>query len=143
MRLPRFAIALLVTFVLFSVLMRGVGGLAMASSSSWMMSRMLFPLLVVVAVALLARPRHSWHERRRASGRSPLPLSGTPEEILRQRFAQGELSRDAYRDSIIEVLKDRYVSGELTLEEYESRVGTMIGLANPPRLEGDAPRGYI
>ena len=73
----------------------------------------------------------------------PSYLSATPEEVLRQRFARGELTRDQYQESIIELLKGRYVTGELTLEDYETRVGTLIGDSPQRRLEGQAPKSYI
>jgi len=110
---------------------------------SWMMSQMLFPFLIVVVIVLLARPRHAWHERRRAYDPAPPYLSATPEEVLRQRFARGELSRDQYQEAIIELLKGRYVTGELTLEEYEARVGTLIADSRPRRVESDRRREIL
>jgi uncharacterized membrane protein len=50
----------------------------------------------------------------------------TPEDILRDRYARGEIARQAYVEAITDVLKDRYVRGELTAEEYEERLGDLL-----------------
>ena len=96
-----------------------------------MMPRLLFPLLCSVAALL---PRSVSARLARHVGHMPhvprLPTA-TPEEILRARFARGELTRDQYRESVVELLKDRYVRDELTLEEYEARVERPDGRGPP------------
>jgi uncharacterized membrane protein len=136
------AIALLIMFLTF-LTMGGVGRMAM--SASWLMSQMLLPFLIVAVFLLLFRsqPRQSWHGPRQAYDRAPQYLVGTPEEVLRQRFARGEITHDQYQEAIIEILKGRYVTGELTIEEYEERVATLIADARPRQLDGEAPKGYL
>ena len=51
----------------------------------------------------------------------------SPEDVLRDRYARGEIGRQAYLDALGDVLKDRYVRGELTSEEYEDRVAVLLG----------------
>ncbi len=45
----------------------------------------------------------------------------SPAEILRDRYARGEISREQYREALLDVIKDLYVRGEITLEEFETR----------------------
>ena len=63
----------------------------------------------------------------------------SPEAVLRDRFARGELTRRAYREALLEGLKDRYVRGELDLEEYETRLGCLFGDERPPLASEQAP----
>ena len=51
----------------------------------------------------------------------------SPEDILRERYARGEIGHQAYQDALGDVLKDRYMRGELTSEEYEGRVAVLLG----------------
>lgn len=55
-----------------------------------------------------------------AGGADPRPRA--PEQLLRTRYARGELTRRQYHDALLDVLKDRYVRGELDVEEYEERL---------------------
>jgi uncharacterized membrane protein len=64
---------------------------------------------------------------------SARPRLASPEATLRDRYARGEIARQAYLNALTDVLKDRYVRGELTTEEYESRLGAL--LSDAPSLE--------
>ena len=139
MRWSGFAIVLAITFFMLMADGRDSGKYDGDVGRLPEASQMLIPFLIVAVDLLFARPRHAWHERRRAYDRRLHSSVGTPEEVLRQRFARGELTRDQYQEAIIELLKGRYVTGELTLEEYETRVGTLIADSRsaPPRESGD------
>lgn len=50
----------------------------------------------------------------------------SPEEILRERYTRGEISRQEYLDALADVLKDRYIRSELTFDEYEERLGLLL-----------------
>ena len=136
MRSSGFGIVLAVMFLLF-LMMGGIGRMAMIGGG-FIMTQMLFPFLLIAVIMLLVRPRDGWRERRRVYSPPAPPISGTPEEVLRQRYARGELSRDQYQDAIMELLKGRYVTGEISLEDYEARVATLIGDSRQRRLQGDA-----
>ena len=43
-------------------------------------------------------------------------------DVLRLRYAAGEIGQTEFRTRLTELLKERYVRGELTLPEFESRV---------------------
>ncbi len=47
--------------------------------------------------------------------------SRSPAEILRGRYARGEISRDQYREALLDVLKDMCVRGEITVDEFDAR----------------------
>ncbi len=74
-----------------------------------------------------------WRDRDLAAGRRP-----TPEEALRLRYSRGELSREAYRQALIDILKDRYVRGELDVEAYEADLGRLL---EDPRPKARSPDG--
>lgn len=139
----RFPIILAALFLFFIVAAHGFGPPAMGWGGFWIMPRLLFPFLIVAGVAFLARPRLAWHGAYAAPEAGPAPSyqapsyqGKTPEEILRERFARSELTRDQYREAVVDMLKDRYVRDELTLEEYEARVGVVMDVAREPARKG-------
>ena len=69
----------------------------------------------------------------RRSHRPDRQLPSSPENVLRDRYARGEIGRQAYLDALTDILKDRYVQGELTAEEYEERLGRLL---LPPPARG-------
>jgi putative membrane protein len=131
----RFPIALALLFLLFIMIpSHGFGPPTMGWGwgGPWILPRLLFPFLMVAAVLFLLRPRFAWGGAYTGHAAGPAPSSyqgKTPEEILRERFARGELTQDQYREAVVDMLKDRYVRDELTLEEYEARVGVVMGTA--------------
>jgi uncharacterized membrane protein len=135
---PSGLVIVLALALFFMVVTGGIEKLSDAESSAFV-SRVHIPLILVACFFLFAMPRHTWRALRRAYD-SALPHAGrAPEEMLRQRFARGELSEDRYQESILELLKDRYVSGELPLEEYEARAGVLIDDSRARRLRGGMP----
>ncbi len=134
----RFPIAFaLLLFLFFVIAAHGFGPPAMGMwwGGAFFLPRLLFPFLIVAAILYFARPRHAWRERYAGAEAGAAPAyhgsyhATTPEEILRERFARGEVTRDQYREAVVDMLKDRYVRGELTLEEYEARVNVVMGVA--------------
>ncbi len=55
-------------------------------------------------------------------GRRP----ATPEELLGERYARGDVGWPGYREGLVGLLKDRYVRGELEVAEYEDRLGHLL-----------------
>lgn len=45
----------------------------------------------------------------------------SPAEILRDRYARGEITQEQYREALLDILKDMYVRGEITVDEFEAR----------------------
>jgi hypothetical protein len=63
--------------------------------------------------------------RRKGSQRREDTASWTgesPVDVLRRRYAAGEIGQTAFRAQLTDLLKERYVRGDLTLAEFESRV---------------------
>lgn len=87
-----------------------------AGSWSWLVL-LTFLVLAVGLVVLATWPGRASAERRPHS----------PEEVLRHRYARGELTQRQYREALVDVLKDRYVRGELELAEYETRLSLLLG----------------
>lgn len=52
----------------------------------------------------------------------------SPEEVLRDRYAKGEISRGQYLEALTDILKDRYVRGEIELEDFEARLDRLLGV---------------
>ena len=50
------------------------------------------------------------------------PDDATPVDLLRRRYAAGEIGQTAFRQQLTDLLKERYVRGDLTMAEFESRV---------------------
>lgn len=78
----------------------------------------LMVLIVVVLAVVAGEVRGGRTEDRR---RPP-----SPEAILRERYARGELTPRQYREALVDVLKDRYVRDELTLEAYEANLERLM-----------------
>jgi uncharacterized membrane protein len=52
--------------------------------------------------------------------------SRSPEALLRERYASGELSRERYLTILEDLLKDRYVRGEFDLDEYKAHLDELL-----------------
>lgn len=91
-------------------------------------------VLVVVVLAVVAGLGRGGRTEERQRPRSP-------EAILRERYARGELTPRQYREALVEVLKDRYVRDELTLDEYEARLQRLLEEPRASVPEGVASGG--
>ncbi len=145
----RFPIALVLLFLFFIIAAHGFGPPAMGMwwGGAFFLPRLLFPFLIVGAVWFLVGSRHTWRARYAGPDAGPAPShpsayhGTTPEEILRERFARGEMTRDQYREATVDMLKDRYVRGELTLEEYEARVNVVMGVGRERQTGSEGKEG--
>ncbi len=50
----------------------------------------------------------------------------SPEDILRRRFAKGEVSRKEFMDRTIDLLKDLYARGQISYDEYVKRLNVVF-----------------
>lgn len=64
----------------------------------------------------------------------------SPAEILRQRYALGEISQEQYRKALMDILKDMCVRGEITMDEFDSRAERLY-LVESSRLHEEWNRG--
>lgn len=96
------------------VLSAGVAALLIGGSGwgAWYVTRRTIPWLA-------GKQRRGRRERR---GRRLVDEAQTPVDLLRRRYAAGEIGQTAFRQGLVDLLKERYVGGELTLGEFESRV---------------------
>ena len=85
----------------------------------------LLVVLVLAAVVLLAS--RGWPTA------LPSRRQRTPEELVRERYARGEIGWPEYREVLVNLLKDRYTRGELELAEYEERVARLLEDGVPGR----------
>ncbi|MBI2953404.1 MAG: hypothetical protein HYY30_03760 [Chloroflexi bacterium] len=77
-------------------------------------------VLIVLTVGIVALV--IW----RGGGATSWQRSRRPEDILRERYAKGELGRQQYLDALIDILKDRCIRGEIELDEYERRIDLLL-----------------
>jgi uncharacterized membrane protein len=85
-------------------------------------------LLIFVLVAVGAVGFALWHHYTIPGGSRPRP---SPADLLRERYARGEISREQYRQALLDLLQDRYVRGEIGLEQLEERSARV--LSDQPR----------
>ena len=88
-------------------------------------------LAILIMLALAVVTGFAWGGRGPARQQRPQ----TPEELLRGRYARGEINRPKYREALVDVLKDRYVRGELEIDDYEARLRDL--LEEPPERMTD------
>lgn len=93
----------------------GSGGMAIVA-----LVAMLFMVALVVAgiAALILWRREQLFGNRRAAS--------SPADLLRERYARGEITREQYRQALVDLLQDRYVRGDIGLDELEARVKMLI-----------------
>lgn len=110
------ALVATVAAVLFSVALTG-GVFAVLGFVAWQLLRHTVPGL--------HGARRGKRGRRRKAGQeidAPPGLNDTPVDLLRRRYAAGEIGQTVFRRQLTDLLKERYVRGDLTLAEFESRV---------------------
>jgi uncharacterized membrane protein len=119
-------IALVVVLVLGAL---GLAGVAMAAP---------FVALVGVPVMLLRALFRSGgspsidaqHRRERASPPAPVAQSPASQdaatEILRQRYAAGQLSQGEFQGMLINLLKERYIAAKIDQSQYEKQLEVLL-----------------
>lgn len=100
------------------------------SGGSWSMGWPDLALVLLFVLLLAALVLAVWRSGARATSDRPR----SAEDLLRERYARGELTQQQYREALVDALKDRYVRGEVDLEEYEARLALLLGEEHP-RLE--------
>lgn len=112
----------------------GSWGDAIATIAGWLVLTVVLAALVGIALGLGALAL--WREDDPRDRRR----SRTPEEVLGDRYAQGKITREQYREALIDLLKDRYVRGELDLDEYQARLERLLlHPVSSPRPEPGPP----
>lgn len=90
-------------------------------SAWWLGLAMLLPIGLSVAAA-----RRSSRAQQRTRARSV-----SPDQLLRVRFASGEITRQQYQDALVDILKDRYIRGEIELNEFDDRLTRLLAEPRP------------
>jgi uncharacterized membrane protein len=62
-------------------------------------------------------------------------IQDSPVDVLRHRYAAGEIGQTEFRRQLVDLLKERYVRGDLTLAEFEVRVRHVL---RDPALQSPA-----
>ncbi|MAG35531.1 MAG: hypothetical protein CL878_04700 [Dehalococcoidia bacterium] len=92
-----------------------------------------------------------WHRRERSewvsAGRRPQPepelAAHSPSrqdpatEVLRQRYAAGQLSQGEFQEALINLLKERYIAGKIDQDQYEKQLEVLL---QPPPTSDKALR---
>ena len=127
---PLLAIALAVVIVL------GVLGLAGAVLAAPFVALIGLPVMALRALFRFCYPPHTdaRQRRERATGRDapPVPAAQSPAsgdaatEILRQRYAAGQLSQGEFQGMLINLLKERYIAGKIDQHRYEQQLEVLL-----------------
>ena len=68
------------------------------------------------------RAQRNLDKRSRKSDARASIAAESPVDVLRRRYAAGDVGQTAFRQQLTDLLKERYVRGDLTLTEFETRV---------------------
>lgn len=109
----------------------------MMGGGTWGAAWFLLVLVVLLVVALATIAGFAWGGGRVENRRRPR----TPEAMLRERYARGELTQQQFQEALVDLLKDRYVRGELTVEAYETRLQRLLEEPRASVPEGGASGG--
>lgn len=82
----------------------------------------LFIAMAVVLVLAISLTVAAWGVAGTARRRAP----ASPEASLSERYAAGVLTRQQYRDSLIDLLQEQYISGAIGIEEYEAVLDRLL-----------------
>jgi hypothetical protein len=120
-------VAIGVALSMFAVVLALLAGTAVVAGAfgllafgSWQLARLLAPWLFG-RTGRRPHPALAGTRSRRRLAASP-PDTVSPVDVLRRRYAAGEIGQAEFRRRLVDLLKERYVHGGLTLAEYESRV---------------------
>lgn len=112
-----------------------MGGWPSASwDAGWLVPALALLLVLILALVAVALITGRTASAREGAG-GPRPAA----EVLRERYARGELTREQYRETLVDILKDRYVRGEVDLESYEAQLGLVLREESPRSGDGRSP----
>ncbi|MBI2323251.1 MAG: hypothetical protein HYU88_14430 [Chloroflexi bacterium] len=80
-------------------------------------------LVLLLVLLLTALVLGVW----RSGARATVDRPRSADDLLSERFARGELTRQQYQEALVDLLKDRYVRGEVDLEGYEAHLALLLG----------------
>lgn len=123
---PLLAIALAVVIVL------GVLGLAGAVLAAPFVALIGLPVMALRALFRFCYPPHTDVRHRRERAAPPAPVAQAPAsqdaatEVLRQRYAAGQLSQGEFQGMLINLLKERYIAGKIDQNQYEKQLEVLL-----------------
>ncbi|MDE2993607.1 MAG: hypothetical protein OXU67_06960 [Chloroflexota bacterium] len=131
---PLLAIALAVVIVL------GILGLTGAVLAAPFVALVGVPVMLLRALFRSGGPPSIDAQRRRerTTGRGAPPAQSPASqdaatEVLRQRYAAGQLSQGEFQGMLINLLKERYIAGKIDQNQYEKQLEVL--LQPPPTLD--------
>ena len=130
----------LVVIALVVVVVLGTLGLAGVVMAAPFVALIGFPVMVLRALFRSCCPpfTEAQHRRERAAwvstGRDaqPAPVAQSPAsrdaatEILRQRYAAGQLSQGEFQGMLINLLKERYIAAKIDQSQYEKQLEVLL-----------------
>ncbi len=126
-------VVFLLAIALAGVIVLGVLGLTGAVLAAPFVALVGVPVMVLRAMfrsggtpSMDARQR-----RERATGRDAPPAQSPASqdaatEILRQRYAAGQLSQGEFQEALINLLKERYIAGKIDQHQYEQQLEVLL-----------------
>ena len=114
----------LVIIALVVALVLGVLGLVSAAIAAPFVALVGVPVMVLRALFRSggAPSMDARHRRERAAPAS----QDAATEILRQRYAAGQLSQREFQAALINLLKERYIAGKIDQHQYEQQLEVLL-----------------
>ena len=121
----------LVIIALVVALVLGVLGLVGAAIAAPFVALVGVPVMVLRALFWSGGPpsTDARHRRERAAPAPPAQSPASQDaatEILRQRYAAGQLSQGEFQEALINLLKERYIAGKIDQSRYEQQLEVLL-----------------
>ena len=122
----------LVITALVVALVLGILGLTGAVLAAPFVALVGVPVMLLRALFRSGGPKSIDAQHRRERATPPAPAAQSPAsgdaatEILRQRYAAGQLSQGEFQGMLINLLKERYIAGKIDQNQYEKQLEVLL-----------------
>ena len=122
----------ILVFLFAMVVVLGILGLTGAVLAAPFVALVGVPVMLLRALFRSGSPPSIDAQRRRERAAPPAPVAQAPAsqdaatEVLRQRYAAGQLSQGEFQGMLINLLKERYVAGKIDQNQYEKQLEVLL-----------------
>ena len=124
----------ILVFLFAMVIVLGVLGLTGAVLAAPFVALVGVPVMLLRALFRSGGPPSIDMQRRRERAAPPAQSPASQDaatEILRQRYAAGQLSQSEFQGMLINLLKERYIAGKIDQSRYEQQLEVLL---QPPPM---------